>query len=76
MNLSLKDFSEKMQLQKTLNNLVFSPKSVTQFPAFSVVRKVKILLNFAIPFLEASVNVLYNFPCTASFKLPNDSLRM
>lgn len=69
-------FKKKMQIRRHLKNLVFSPKSVTHFPASSVVRKVKILLNFAVPFLEVSVNVLYNFPCTASFKLPNDSLRM
>ena len=31
-------------------NAIFSPKSVTQLPASSVVRKVKILLNFAVPF--------------------------
>jgi hypothetical protein len=76
MNLSLKDSSEEMQKQNTVKSLIFSPKSVTQFPASSILRKVKILMNFTIPFLEVSVNMLYNFPCTAIFKLPNDSLRM
>jgi hypothetical protein len=65
MNLSLKDLKKKCNIHS----------KVTQLPASSVVRKVKILLNFAIPFLEVSVNLLYNFPCTARFKLPNDSLR-
>ena len=60
----------------TLTNLVFSPKSVTQFPASSVVGKGKSWMNFVIPFLQVSVNTLYNFPCTASFKLPNNSLRL
>jgi hypothetical protein len=60
----------------TLKNLVFFTKSVTQFPTSSVTGKGKTLLNFAILFLEISVNTLYNFPCTTSCKLPCDSLRL
>lgn len=63
-------------VQEVHLKVLYSFQSLTQFPASSVVRKVKILMNFRIPFLEVSVNMLYNFPCTTIFKLPNDSLRM